>query len=212
MTVTRNIRLFTVAGFVAVMGLILPCDFHELALPGHGAVAATQSARPVSAKPGYTSNGALIRPEGYREWIYVGTAAVPNDLNPPKAPLHEFHPVYIHPDDFEHWKKTGTFADGTVFVAESVSVGAKKATSGNGYFMDEYVGLEVSTKDSTRFKDDPGHWAYFSFGETPPFAGIAEKHPVAQCNTCHRGNAEDDFVFTQYYPLLRAARMMPDGR
>lgn len=208
----RHVRLFIAAGLVAVMGLILPHGVNELATTVRAALGATQSARPVSDKPTYTANGALIRPEGYREWIYVGTAAVPNELNPPKAPLHEFHPVYIHPSDFEHWKKTGTFRDGTIFVAESVSVGSTRATSGHGYFMGEYVGLEVSTKDSTRFKNDPGHWAYFSFGDTPPFAETAEKHPVAQCNTCHRGNADDDFVFTQYYPVMRAARMSEDTR
>jgi hypothetical protein len=209
-TATKMIRLLISAGFIAAMGFLLSHDLR--ALNDEAALAAVQNSRPVSPKPGYTENGALLRPEGYREWIYVGTAAVPDDLNPPKAPLHEFHPIYIHPSDFEHWKETGTFRDGTVIVAETVSVGPKKASSGNGYFMGEFVGLEVYTKDSERFKDEPGYWAYFSFGQKYPLAETAEKLPVAQCNTCHRGNAEDDFVFTQYYPVLRAAKKIVDRR
>jgi hypothetical protein len=162
-------------------------------------------------KPDYTAQGALIRPEGYREWVYVGTPVTPNDLNPPAAPLHEFHNVYIHPTDFDYWKKTGTFTDGTVIVAESVSVGSRKATSGKGYFMGELVGLEAAVKDSGRFNDEPGNWAYFSFGQKHPLTDSAEKLPAVSCNFCHRANAEDDFVFTQYYPVLRAARRIDNA-
>ena len=45
----------------------------------------------------------------YRKWIYIGTPLTPNELNPPEAPFPEFHNVYIHPNDFEHWEKTGKF-------------------------------------------------------------------------------------------------------
>ena len=95
-------------------------------------------------KPGYTSDGKLIRPEGYREWVYVGTPLTPNDLNLPEASFPEFHNVYIHPDDFEHYSKTGEFPDGTVIIKELVSVGSKQAVSGIGYFMGEFVGLEAT--------------------------------------------------------------------
>ena len=28
--------------------------------------------------------------------------------------------------------------------------------------------MDVSIKDSKRFKDEPGNWAYFTFGHKPP--------------------------------------------
>ena len=60
-------------------------------------------------KPAFNDDGELIRPDiSYREWVYVGTPLTPNELNPPEAPFPEFHNVYIHPDDFDHWKRTGT--------------------------------------------------------------------------------------------------------
>lgn len=157
-------------------------------------------------KPVFNDDGELIRPDlSYREWVYVGTPLTPNDLNPPEAPFPEFHNVYIHPDDFDHWKRTGGFPDGTVIVKELVSVGAKQAVSGTGYFMGEFVGLEVTIKDSERFADEPGFWAYFSFGHSYPLADSAAAFPAAACSACHEVSAADDFVFTQYYPVLRAA-------
>ncbi len=30
--------------------------------------------------------------------------------------------------------------------------------------------------------------------------------PTAACNSCLQASAAEDFVFTQYYPILRAAR------
>lgn len=158
-------------------------------------------------KPTFDADGKLNRPDiSYREWVYVGTPLTPNDLNPPEAPFPEFHNVYIHPDDFKHWKNTGTFQDGTVIIKELTTVGSKQAVSGNGYFMGEFAGLEATIKDSKRYKDEPGFWAYFTFGHSYPLADKAEAFPAAACNACHEASAKDDFVFTQYYPVLRAAK------
>jgi hypothetical protein len=155
----------------------------------------------------FNSAGELIQPEGYREWIFVGAPVTPNELNKGKAPFPEFHAVYIHPSAYEEWKKTGTFKDGTILVKELISVGSKEAVSGKGYFMGEYLGLEATIKDSKRFKDEPAYWAYFSFTrEGEPPAKTAEMMPTDKCNECHDSHADDDWVFTQYYPVLRAAK------
>jgi len=164
-------------------------------------------------KPIFNDNGELLRPDvSYREWVYVGTPLTPNDLNPPEAPFPEFHNVYIHPGDFDHWKRTGRFPDGTVIVKELVLVGTRQAVSGKGYFMGEFAGLEVTIKDSKRFKDEPGYWAYYSFGHSYPLADTAQAFPAAACNACHEASAADDFVFTQYYPVLRAAKGAQSGK
>ena len=70
-----------------------------------------------------------------------------------------------------------------------------------------FSGLELKVRDTTRFADEPGNWAYFSFGhQTPPYAPTATAFPTETCNACHEANAETDFVFTQYYPVLRASK------
>jgi hypothetical protein len=158
-----------------------------------------------SALVHFTADGKLKRPEGYRKWVYVGTPLTPNDLNDGEAPFPEFHAVYIDPASFAHYEKTGKFRDGTVMIKELTGVGARAATSGKGYFMGEFTGLETSIKDSKRFKDEPGNWAYFSFGHKYPLKTEAAKNPASSCNSCHETSAKKDYVFTQYYPVLRAA-------
>lgn len=173
---------------------------------GLGALAEPPAPDAGPAKPGFTADGKLTQPVGYREWVYVGTPLTPNDLNPPEAPFPEFHNVYIHPEDYAHYRKTGEFPDGTVLVKELINIGSKEASSGRGYFMGEFIGLETAIKDSKRFPKEPGYWAYFSFGHSYPLAEAAAKQPVSTCNSCHAANAAQDYVFTQYYPVLRAAK------
>lgn len=161
-----------------------------------------------AAEPFQISDGELRRPVGYREWVYVGTPVTPNDLNDGQAAFPEHHNVYMHPAAWKHWKRTGEFMQGTILVKELVSVGAKSAASGNGYFQGEFIGLEATIKSSRHFPEEPGNWAYFSF-TSPDHETVketAEAFPTQACNSCHQAAAADDFVFTQYYPVLRAAK------
>ena len=119
--------------------------------------------------------------------------------------ISEFHAVYMDPESFAHYEKTGKLRDGTVMIKEFVGVGSKEAVSGKGYFMGEFMGVEASIKDSKRFKDEPGNWAYFNFGTKFPLKAEVSKEAAASCNTCHQDNAKTDWVFSQYYPVLRAA-------
>jgi hypothetical protein len=157
--------------------------------------------------PRFASSGDLIRPEGWRKWVYIGTPVTPHDMNGGKASFPEFHNVYVDPESFATFERTGQFPNGTQLVKELVLVGAKEAVSGNGYFMGDFAGLEVAVKDTTRFQDEPGGWAYFSFGHVPEpdYTMTAKAFPTESCNSCHQASADTDFVFTQYYPILRAA-------
>jgi hypothetical protein len=169
--------------------------------------------RPASAQPNapaarveFTADGKLKQPVGYRKWVYIGTPVTPNDMNDGEASFPEFHEVYMDPESFAHYEKTGKFRDGTVLVKELSSVGSKEAPSGKGYFQGEFTGLETAIKDSKRFKDEPAYWAYFSFGHEYPLKAEVAKGAVASCNQCHADNAgQTDWVFSKYYPVLRAA-------
>lgn len=168
----------------------------------------------VSAKEYFTiKNSVLERPTGFREWIYVGTPLTPNDMNNGKASFPEFHSVYIDPESWQHWKKTGKFRDGTILIKEMTSVGSKTAVSGKGYFMGDFIGLEATIKSKREFPDEPGNWAYFSFSteDHKSVKKTADAQPSANCNSCHEASAQDDFVFTQYYPVLRAGKANPEN-
>ena len=156
----------------------------------------------------FDTQGNLALPEGYRQWVFVGAPVTPNELNDGKAAFPEFHHVYIDPGSFKQYQETGNFRDGTVIVKELATVGAKKSASGNGYFPGEFADIAVSVKDASRFAKEPGNWGYFHFplegGKS--LAATAKAQPTAACSVCHQKNADQDLVFTQHYPVLRAAK------
>ena len=155
----------------------------------------------------FTSSGELIRPAGWREWVFVGSPLTPNSQNGGAAPFPEFHTVYIDPVSWEHWKSTGTFREGTMFAKELTLVGDTAATSGIGFFNGEMQGFEIAHKDTERYSDETGGWAYYTFGHKPePYENSTAAMPTAGCAACHTAAAADDMVFTQYYPILRAAK------
>jgi hypothetical protein len=185
--------LSAIALTVAILGIYVPNTF-----------AAEKKARNYK----FDGAGKLVQPTGYRHWVFVGSPLTPNDMNDGKAAFPEFHHVYIHPDAFSVYKRTGAFPDGTIIIKELLSVGKKQAPSGKGYFNGDFIGLEATIKDTKRFKNEPGNWAYFSF-TTPigqPHKKSAKAFPKTKCNFCHQAFAKDDWVFTQYYPVLRAAK------
>lgn len=165
----------------------------------------------------FNSDGQVNIPRDWRLWVFIGTPLTPNALNGGKAPFPEFHNVYIEPTAYAHWQKTGKFAEGTQIAKELVLVrqkdkdemnpdGSTGEVSGIGYFQGEFTGLELTVKDSKRYSGEPGGWAYFSFGHEQPYTKTAKAFPTDSCNACHEASAAEDFVFTQFYPVLRAAK------
>jgi hypothetical protein len=178
-------------------------------------VLVTISSGPASARkkrgqmkgPQFTAQGELVMPQNYRHWIFVGAPVTPNDMNNGKAAFPEFHYVYMDPNSYAAYCKSGAFPDGTMLLKELVSVGSKSAVSGSGYFAGDHIGFAMAVKDSKRYPKEPGHWAYFNFmGENGQALKSAKALPTASCNACHQQNAAEDWVFSQFYPVLREAK------
>ena len=152
----------------------------------------------------------LLRPEGYREWVFVGSSLGLRYAKEPEAKSPEnrginngelYHNVYIHPSSYRAFVTSGKFPDGTMMVLELASSEIKREPGLQGSFQKEFVGLEASVKDSQRFE---GEWAYFSFdGEDGKPKSKAQPFPRAACWSCHHEKAATDHVFTQFYPVLR---------
>jgi hypothetical protein len=91
-----------------------------------------------------------------------------------------------------------------VLVLESARQVAKNESGLEGSYGKEFVGLEASVKDSSRFE---GGWGFFDFTDSQ--GGLTERaQPTpdsAGCVACHRDRAATDHVFTQFYPVLRSA-------
>lgn len=155
----------------------------------------------------FDADGNLIRPAGWREWIFVGSPTTPNSLNGGAAPFPEFHSVYIDPKSWKHYTKTGKFREGTMFAKELSLVGDTAATSGIGFFNGKMQGFEIAHKDSSKYSSDDGGWAYYSFGHhDEPYNDTAPAMPSAACAACHTASAKEDMVFTQYYTILQEAK------
>ncbi len=167
-------------------------------LPGCGEARATSPQGPGSGMAPaavFLADGKLQRPRGYRAWIHVGTPLTPNDMNNGKAGFPEFHTVYIDPASYRHYQQTGEWRDGTVVVKELSDVG------------------EASVKSRARFPDEPGNWGFFRSTDEaggPPHH-TSSAMPTAACASCHAAAAGQDLVFTQYYPVLRAAKKTGPG-
>jgi hypothetical protein len=174
-----------------------------------------------SSCPRYTTGGQLVRPEGYRTWVFVG-ADVGLSYDPKVAEntgrersrhddseVGNFHNIYIARAAYDHYVATGEFPDKTVLVMEQFR--ARQKDPGHvvtgGDFEAERVGFEVAVKDRERPGGEKGApWAYYVFqtnGQPHPPAPAAPAQPKNQCYDCHLKHADVDNVWVQFYPTLR---------
>jgi tetratricopeptide (TPR) repeat protein len=163
------------------------------------------AAAPARPAAQFEGEDTLLRPEGYREWVFVGSSlGLRYDEGKKQPEQLEYKNVYIDPAAYRVFKQTGGFPQGTVLVLETVAGEEKKEPGLRGSFQKEFTGLSAAVKDKDRFPDG---WAYFSFadrpGKTKDKARPAKK---AACYDCHREKGAEDNVFTQFYPVLKAAR------
>ena len=151
-------------------------------------------------KPQYGSSGELLMPENYREWVFVG-ASLGMGYNEPGANPTEgnFHHVYLAPDAYEHFKKTGAFPKQAILIMEVYSPASKESINKQGRFSGEFLRVEAAVKDADRF---PEGWRYFDFGG-PETQKTSTPFAKERCWSCHHEHGQNDNVFTQFYPTLR---------
>lgn len=164
-----------------------------------------------SESPAYASNGDLVPPKNYREWIYLSTGI---DMSySPKAGMEGhsmFDNVFVNPAAYRSFLATGNWPDKTVMVLEVRAAQSKGSINQRGHFQDTAImGLEVHLKDEARF---PGKWAFFEF-DSPEKNGtlFPQKAP---CYSCHAEHGAVDTTFVQFYPTLlpiaRAKKTLSD--
>lgn len=133
------------------------------------------AAGPVMVAAVFEDANTLRRPD-FRNWQVVDATT--------HTEHHDFGRAYISPDAYKEFSEKGSFPDGTVMVLES---------------RDPSGSVLASVKDSDRF--DNG-WGYFEFPEASTVSALPS---TTGCAGCHREKAARDHVFTQFYPVLRAA-------
>jgi hypothetical protein len=147
--------------------------------------------------PGYTSNSELKFPEHYREWVYL-TSGFDMSYDPPSqtGDHHTFDNVFVNPEAYKAFLKTGTWPDKTMLVLELRGAKGKGSINQQGNYQSAVMGLEVHIKDEGRF---PGKWAFFGFDDSKTARMIPTS---ADCYSCHAAHAAVDTTFVQFYPTL----------
>jgi tetratricopeptide (TPR) repeat protein len=151
--------------------------------------------------PRFTSDGKLLRPD-YRQWVYLssglGMNYGPTAAGASAAPA--FTNVFVNPDSYREFQKTGKWPDHTMFALEIYGSATHSNPNKQGFFQDSFMGLEMNVKDSSF----PEGWRFFNFD------GMSEQGTAipkdAACMTCHTKNAAVENSFGQFYPtVLRVA-------
>lgn len=155
-------------------------------------------------KPKFSSDGKLVRPEGYREWMFVGSSLGMGYTEGQAPAKPTFHNIYIQREAFQEYKRSGKFPENTMLVMDVLNPGKDVSINKQGAFSDQFVGFEVALKSSRV----DGGWAYYNFISPTPGKPLAESKAFEKdrCWNCHNKHGAFDNVFLQFYPALREAR------
>lgn len=182
-----------------------PSPGSPAASPETRAAASRQEAPPLDQTPRFNDGGELIRPEGWQAWVMVGASiglsyAEDGGFEPVmegSAP-GMFHNVYMQPWSYRHFRETGEFPEGTMFILAMYEASQNADPARGGWYEDEGFLAEIHLKQEGLHESG---WGFYGFG------GGAASAPMipgeANCYSCHAEETALDNVFVQFYPALR---------
>lgn len=158
----------------------------------------TEDAQSHFGQPQYARDHALVRPQNYREWIYL-SSGFGMEYSAAAGRRKMFTNVFVTPVAYHRFMTTGRWPEKTMFVLEERFAAGRGSINRSGRYQTDLAGLAASVKDGARF---PERWAYFSFriGER-----TSQAQPNKACWTCHHTHGAVDNTFVQFYPILKEA-------
>jgi hypothetical protein len=150
-------------------------------------------------EPRYTSDGQLMRPDNYREWIYLssGLGMTYGTVESSSVSAERFDNVFVTPQAYKAFLQTGAWPDKAMFALEVRYSATKGSINKGGHYQEGVAALEIHLKDQARF---PTKWAFFGFKESDR---TAKPFPAnSSCQTCHAKSGAVDETFVQFYPTL----------
>ncbi len=152
---------------------------------------------PVADGPQFTADNRMLRPDNYREWVWLssgfGMSYTPNAqaaANPP------FDNVFVNPTAYRTFRATGKWPDQTVLVLEIRHSASRGSINQSGHYQGSLDAMEVHVKDQQHLSG----WAFVGFG-----ADAQSARPIpasASCYSCHQQHGAVDTTFVQFYPTL----------
>jgi len=150
-----------------------------------------------SPKPQYNAKGELLRPDDYREWMFL-SAGYGMNYSPSPGSHEMFTYVFVPRWAYQEFVNSGKWPEQTIFVIDERDAQSKGSINQTGHFQTDLMGLAVEVKDSSRF---PDKWAYFGFDAD---GKSAEAMPKGNgCWSCHDEHAAVEHTFVQFYPTLK---------
>ena len=179
---------------LAAATLALACAA-ALAQPAADPAAIAAATQAIDA-PSYVDDK-LRLPANYREWIYLTSGFDMSYSASSRMGHHMFDNVFVNPEAYRAFLKTGTWPDKTTIIIEVRGGQTRGSINKAGQYQDtEVMGREVHVRDEARF---PGKWAFFSFDDEQPATMIPRD---VDCYSCHEKHGAVDSTFVQFYPTL----------
>ncbi|MBZ5719299.1 MAG: cytochrome P460 family protein [Acidobacteriia bacterium] len=147
------------------------------------------------AVPKYNASNELLRPENYREWIFLSSGLGMSYSSGSNEHMM-FTNVFVPQWAYQEFLKSGKWPDKTTFVVEERNSQTKGSINKVGHFQTDRMGFGVEVKDSRL----PDQWAYFNFDED---SKSAKANPKEGCFQCHENHAAVEHSFVQFYPTLK---------
>src|SRR5712692_652745 len=85
-------------------------------------------------EPRFSGDNQLVRPEGYREWMFVGSNLNMGYSEGPAPTESRFHNIYVQREAYREYAATGKFPDKTVLVMEVIAAGTNASINKKGQF------------------------------------------------------------------------------
>jgi hypothetical protein len=117
------------------------------------------------------------------------TYGAPNSNAKPR-----FDNVFVNPEAWREFKKTGQWPNGATFILEIRHSATEGSINKGGHYQTGVSVVEASQKKN-------GVWSYYDFGQ--PTVGVQKAAPLprdARCYSCHGANTAVEWTFVQFYP------------
>src|ERR1700687_1432994 len=112
-----------------------------------------------SPKPKYDAKGQLLRPEDYREWMFL-SAGYGMNYSPAPGSHEMFTNVFVQRWAYNEFVNSGKWPAQSMFVIDERDTASRSSINQKGHYQTDLMGLAVEVKDSAR---NPDKWAYYAF-------------------------------------------------
>ncbi len=155
----------------------------------------------VAEAPKYTAEGELELPAEYREWIFLSSGlgmTYGPAATAARADAPFFDNVFVRPESYRAFLKTGKWPNGSEFVLEIRSSESHGSINKDGHYQTGFSRLEAEVKD------DSGEWKFYGFPTVNGKSKASGKllPATASCYACHAKNTAVENTFVQFYPVL----------